>query len=292
MRFSIIGISYNNAYRDSLRTFLNELIRSGDEIAIYDEFRGLISADIPELAHMKSFTGSYDIAPETDCFISIGGDGTFLHAVQFARDSGVPILGLNTGRLGYLTAAPISDAISAVGKIRTGDYLIEPRSLLRVDSKENVFGRMNFALNDFTIHKKDSASMITIHVHIDGVFLNSYWGDGLIISTPTGSTAYSLSCGGPIIAGECGVFAVTPIAPHNLNVRPVVISEESVITLTAETRNQHYLAVLDSRSESVDTPVEFTIRKERFSVNMVRFTGTGFAETIRGKLYWGLDRRN
>lgn len=292
MRIALIGITYNNSYKEQLHTLIRSMLNSGDEVIVYNELRRLMGEDIPEIDTLGTFTESSEIVPGVDCIVSIGGDGTFLQAVQFARDSGIPILGINTGRLGYLTAAPITDAVSAIERVRKNDYLTEPRSLLRVDSSENIFGSVNFALNDFTIHKKDSASMITIHVNIDGIFLNSYWGDGLIISTPTGSTAYSLSCGGPIIAGECGVFAITPISPHNLNVRPVVISEESVITLTAETRNHHYLAVLDSRSESVDHPVEFTVKRETFSINMVRFPGTGFAETIRGKLYWGLDRRN
>ncbi|HEY1406330.1 MAG TPA: NAD kinase [Spirochaetota bacterium] len=292
MRIALIGISYSDTSREPLQALITSLRAAGDTLYIYTLFHEFISSEIDYTGDVHLFSEYNQIASSIDCIVSIGGDGTFLHAVQFARDSGVPILGINTGRLGYLTCASITESIAAVDRVRKGDYTIEKRSLLRVDSSENLFGGNNFALNDFTIHKKDSASMITIHAHVNGVFLNSYWGDGLIISTPTGSTAYSLSCGGPIVAGECGVFVITPISPHNLNVRPIVVPESSSITLIAETRHQYYLAALDSRSESVDHPIEFTIQRESFAINIVRFPETGFAATIRGKLFWGLDRRN
>jgi NAD+ kinase len=194
--------------------------------------------------------------------------------------------------LGYLTASSINDASEALARIRRGDSVIDKRSLLSVETRSDLFGKINYALNDFTIYKKDSASMMTVIVHVNGIFLNSYWGDGLIIATPTGSTAYSLSCGGPIVTGECGVFILTPVAPHNLNVRPLVISDDSIITITAETRHQNYLATLDSRSESVYQPVEFTIRKQSFCLNLVRFPNQNFPSTIREKLLWGADKRN
>ena len=291
MRIAIIGISYNPSTREQIQALCDSLYEAGDEILLYSQFYDLMRDDIL-FCEECTFFSDYAHVGDVDCFVSIGGDGTLLNTVKFVRDSGVPVIGINTGRLGYLTAASINDAPEALARIRRGDYVIDQRSLLRVDTKGDLFGEINYALNDFTIYKKDSASMMTVIVHVNGIFLNSYWGDGLIVSTPTGSTAYSLSCGGPIVAGECGVFVLTPVAPHNLNVRPLIISDDSIITLTAETRHQNYLATLDSRSESVYQPVEFTIRKQIFCLNLVRFPNQNFPSTIREKLLWGADKRN
>jgi NAD+ kinase len=291
MRVAIIGISYNPSMKDQLQTLCDSLNEAGDEIFLYSQFYDLMKDEIIICEECTFFSNHTQVA-NVDCFVSIGGDGTLLHTVRFVRNSGIPVIGINTGRLGYLTASSISDAPEALSRIRRGDYVIDKRSLLCVETKGDLFGDQNYALNDFTIYKKDSASMITVHAHVNGIFLNSYWGDGLIVATPTGSTAYSLSCGGPIVAGECGVFVLTPVAPHNLNVRPLVISDDSVITLTAETRHQNYLATLDSRSESIYQPVEFTIRKQSFCFNLVRFPNQNFPSTIREKLLWGVDKRN
>jgi NAD+ kinase len=291
MRVAIIGTAYNPSVKEHLQALCDSLHEAGDEVYLYSQFYDQMKDEIITCKECTFFSDHSHLV-NVDCFISIGGDGTLLHSVEFVRDSGVPVIGVNTGRLGYLTASSILDAPESIARIRRGDYVIDKRSLLHVDTKGDLFGKQNYALNDFTIYKKDTASMMTIHAHVNGVFLNSYWGDGLIIATPTGSTAYSLSCGGPIVSGECGVFVVTPIAPHNLNVRPLLISDDSIITLTAETRHQNYLATLDSRSESVYQPVEFTIRKEMFCINLVRFANQDFPSTIRGKLLWGIDKRN
>lgn len=292
MRIALVSIAYSPTAREGLQRLFDTLFDAKTELWVYSRFFEMIRNDIVCRGEIHLFSSAAQITGKADYFFSVGGDGTLLHTVDIVRDSMTPILGLNAGRLGYLTSAPLSEIESAVYALKTGTVHIERRSLLRLDTKENLFGDINFALNDFTIHKKDSSSMITVHAKVNGVFLNSYWGDGLIISTPTGSTAYSLSCGGPIVAPDCAVFVVTPISPHNLNVRPLVISSDSVITLTAETRHQNYLAALDSRSESISTPVEFNIKKEAFWANIVRLQGQNFPATIRGKLLWGSDNRN
>jgi NAD+ kinase len=272
-----------------VRAFLDELLLAGDTLLAAEDIRAKLISDLSTSEQLEPLETSDN---PVDLFLSIGGDGTLLNSISAVKDSGIPVLGINTGRLGYLTSATLADAALAVKKVREKNMIIEKRSLLRVETKGNLFGETNYGLNDFTIYKNDSASMINIHAYMNGVFLNSYWGDGLIISTPTGSTAYSLSCGGPIISGECGVFAITPIAPHNLNVRPLIVSDDAVITLTAETRQHYYLATLDSRSVRVETDIEFTIRKENFDISLVHFPDHNFPARIRSKLNWGLDRRN
>jgi NAD+ kinase len=291
MRIAIIGMSYTSAHIDQIRSLLQSIIAQGNTLCIKHDIHKKLETDI-------SFDTAYDTIDELsprndiDLYVSIGGDGTLLNSIGMVSDSCIPILGINTGRMGYLTSASLSDAAEAVSKITANDFIIDKRSLLRVETSDDVFGKINYALNDFAIIKNDSTSMITVQAHVNGVFLNSYWGDGLIVSTPTGSTAYSLSCGGPIVSGECGVFIISPVAPHNLNVRPLVISDDSVLTLTAETRNNYYLASLDSRSVRVESNIEFTLRKESFCLNLVCFGNQDFSARIRGKLLWGMDKRN
>jgi NAD+ kinase len=291
MRIAIIGMSYTSAHIDLIRSLLQSLVAQGHMMCIKHDLHDKLESDISCNLICEIID---DFSPRNDInlYISIGGDGTLLNSIGMVSDSCIPILGINTGRMGYLTSASLSDAAEAVRKIAANDFVIDKRSLLRIETPGSIFGKINYALNDFAIIKNDSTSMITVHAHVNGVFLNSYWGDGLIIATPTGSTAYSLSCGGPIVSGECGVFIVSPVAPHNLNVRPLVISDDSVLTLTAETRNNYYLASLDSRSVRVESNIEFTVRKENFCLNLVRFNNQDFSIRIRGKLLWGLDQRN
>ena len=208
------------------------------------------------------------------------------------QDSGIPVLGVNVGRLGFLTAIGtenISDSIDALVK---GHFSLDKRRLLRLESNRNLFGGVNYALNELTIHKKDSSSMIIINTYLNGEYLNSYWADGLIIATPTGSTGYSMSCGGPIVAPYSGNFVITPIAPHNLNVRPIVVSDENVISLEVLGRSQYFLASLDSRSVTIDSAISLAVRREDFTMNLVRLGSSNFLDTLRKKLNWGLDTRN
>jgi NAD+ kinase len=224
--------------------------------------------------------------------ISLGGDGTFLKAVSFIRDSGVPILGINTGRLGFLSNLSKLQIAQTLQRFNDGQYEFQKRSLLRVHTDNDLFADENFALNELTLQKKDTSSMIKVHAYLGDKFLNTYWADGLIVATPTGSTAYSLSCGGPIITPGCQVHILTPIAPHNLNVRPVVVPDHMPISLQVEGRDRTYLLSLDGHSQHIKQGEKVTITKAEFMINVVKFEDNNFLDTIRNKMFWGSDTRN
>jgi len=227
-----------------------------------------------------------------DALITLGGDGTILKAITLVRDSGIPILGINLGRLGFLARVEKKNITAAIKMLALGRYEVEQRHMLYLESNRQLFDDLPFALNDFTLLKRDTSSMITIHTYINGAYLNSYWADGIIVATPTGSTGYSLSCGGPIVFPGSGNFIITPVAPHNLNVRPIVISDDSVISFEVEGRAENFLCTLDSRFETIDAKHQLAIRKNDFPIMLVKLSDAGFQETIRGKLNWGADRRN
>jgi NAD+ kinase len=248
--------------------------------------KGGISEKIDEFASHADFKSGIDLT------ISLGGDGTFIKTVGFIRDSGVPIIGINTGRLGFLANISKDQIKIALDQFREKKFEYQKRSLLRIHTEENLFGEDNFALNEVTIQKRDTASMITVHASLDNKYLNSYWADGLIVSTPTGSTAYNLSCGGPIITPGCQVHILTPIAPHNLNVRPVVVPDHMPIKLSIEGRERRYLISLDGNSKNIRQGEEVLITKAEFMINVVKFEDNNFLDTIRNKMLWGIDKRN
>lgn len=255
----------------SLEDHVHMNIESGMQVRVFDHFtKGETMADV---------------------LICVGGDGTILDTLSIVRDTGVPILALNTGRLGFLADVQLENLHHALDDVEKGNYSIEQRSLLQLDSSHPLFD-YNYALNDFVIHKKETSSMIVVHAYLNGEFLNSYWSDGLIISTPTGSTGYSLSCGGPIIFPKSDSMVITPIAPHNLNVRPVVVSDDVVISFEIEGRASSYLASLDARSQSITGEVNMAIRKADHKLNLMRLSNIHFLDTLRNKLHWGFDRRN
>lgn len=231
-----------------------------------------------------------DVSP--DMAITLGGDGTILGATCMIRDLSIPIMGINLGRLGFLSSVERKKIGWAMDRIAKGEYRIEQRSMLCLEADPYLFGPLNFALNDFTVHKRDTSSMITIHTYINGEYLNSYWADGLIVATPTGSTGYSLSCGGPIIFPQSGNMIITPVAPHNLNVRPLVISDSSVISFSIEGRAKNFLCTLDSRNEIITADHQLAVRKCKFNTQLVILSGQSFLHTIHEKLSWGADRRN
>jgi NAD+ kinase len=233
-----------------------------------------------------------DLKSNVDLMISVGGDGTFLKAVSFVRDSNVPILGINTGRLGFLSNLSKDQIGQTLERFAAGQYEFQKRSLLRVQTENELFGDENFALNELTLQKKDTSSMIKVHAYLGEKFLNTYWADGLIVGTPTGSTAYSLSCGGPIITPGCQVHILTPIAPHNLNVRPVVVPDHMPISLEVEGRDRSYLLSLDGHSQHIKQGEKVTITKAEFMINVVKFEDNNFLDTIRNKMLWGSDTRN
>ena len=233
-----------------------------------------------------------DLKSNVDLMISVGGDGTFLKAVSFVRDSNVPILGINTGRLGFLSNLSKDQIGQTLERFAAGQYEFQKRSLLRVHTENELFGDENFALNELTLQKKDTSSMIKVHAYLGEKFLNTYWADGLIVGTPTGSTAYSLSCGGPIITPGCQVHILTPIAPHNLNVRPVVVPDHMPISLEVEGRDRSYLLSLDGHSQHIKQGEKVTITKAEFMINLIKLEDKNFLDTIRNKMLWGSDTRN
>lgn len=235
-------------------------------------------------------TGMEDASVEV--LISLGGDGTMLDSTMLVADSGTPIMGVNFGRLGFLANIAKEDVRDAVQRLVRHDFEKEPRSVLRLESERDLFNGMNFALNEVTVSRKDTTAMITIHVYLKDQLLNTYWADGLIISTPTGSTGYSLSCGGPIVMPGSQNFVLTPIAPHNLTVRPFVLSDQAELRICVEGRGSEHLVSLDSRVRTITSEDELILKRSPFDINLVRFSGQTFSETLRNKLMWGIDKRN
>lgn len=227
-----------------------------------------------------------------DFFISLGGDGTLLESVTYIGKNETPILGINTGRLGVLATISREETERTIDNLAKGNFSVDERTMLKLEAEPKLFSGISFALNDFTIMKKDTSSMITVHVTVDGELLNSYWADGVIVSTPTGSTGYSLSCGGPLLFPESESFVVTPVSPHNLTARPIVVSDRSELTFRIEGRSKKFLVSLDSRFETVDESVKLKIKKERFKAHLIQLPGQHYFKTLRQKLNWGLDMRN
>ncbi|MBK7762635.1 MAG: NAD kinase [Bacteroidetes bacterium] len=232
------------------------------------------------------------LPPKTKFLFSLGGDGTMLDAVKFVGDKNIPILGINLGRLGFLASTTADKVDFAIHSLLAGNYVLDPRTLMHLDASIPIFSDAPFALNEFSLHRKDSSSLIKIHTFLNGEFLCTYWADGLIVSTPTGSTGYSLSCGGPIIFPQANSFVITPVAPHNLNVRPLVVSDNSIISFEIEGRAEHFLCTMDARSESIDNSVSLAVKKENFVIQLIRLEGQNFLHTLQSKLYWGADSRN
>lgn len=262
------------------------------QMVFYKDFYERISPHIQLKATPRLFTGKGDLPFHTHMLFSLGGDGTLLDTVCFVGGSNIPLIGINLGRLGFLAAIPEEEVEAAILSLVRGSYTLEKRSLLHLDSSVPLFGDVPFALNEFTIHRKDSSSMIKIHTYLNGEFLNTYWADGLVVATPTGSTGYSLSCGGPVIFPQTSSFIITAVAPHNLNTRPVVVPDDNVISFEVEGRTEQFLCTLDSRTEIITSGVQLAVKKEAFTISLVRPDEHNFLKTIRQKLYWGVDRRN
>ncbi len=276
-----------------IQTLFDALADQGITAYVYGPYLESIRPHVTFKKPVGVFEGYADfLIKRFDLFITLGGDGTILHAVLLVRDSGVPIIGINLGRLGFLATVEKKRIAEVVGLLQKGRFDLEERDLLYLESNLPLFNDTPYALNDFTLLKRDTSSMITLHAYINGAYLNSYWADGIIVSTPTGSTGYSLSCGGPIVFPDSGNFVVTPVAPHNLNVRPIVISDDSVISFEIEGRAESFLCTLDSRFETVTSAHQLAVRKNDFSIQLVRLTDIDFMDTLRGKLNWGEDRRN
>jgi NAD+ kinase len=289
MRIGIHGRDFQQKSSRFIERMLTWLTRHKAEIVVSSKFEKHFRSKRD--FHLKVFDHG-DNLRNLDFFISLGGDGTLLESVTYVGKNETPILGVNTGRLGVLATISRDETEAAFNNLFKGKYSLEERTMLRLVSDPKLFSGLNFALNDFTIMKKDTSSMITVHVSVDGELLNSYWADGVIVSTPTGSTGYSLSCGGPLVFPESESFVVTPVSPHNLTARPIVVSDRSELTFKIEGRSKKFLVSLDSRFETVDESVKLKIKKERFKAQLVKFPGQHYFKTLRQKLNWGLDIRN
>ncbi|ACU58547.1 NAD kinase [Chitinophaga pinensis] len=275
-----------------IQLLLDELAREEMETVIYQPFCESLAPYIRFSKTPDTFCCAGDLHGKADILVSLGGDGTLLDTVCYVRDTNVPVLGINFGRLGFLASIGKDAINAAVQALKQRTYVVDRRSLLHLDSNIGLFGEVPYALNDFTIHKKDTSAMIKIHTYLNGEFLNTYWSDGLIVATPTGSTGYSLSCGGPVVFPDAGSFVITPVAPHNLNVRPVIVPDNNVISFEVEGRSDQFLCTLDSRMEIIDNTVQLAIKKEDFKISLLRLDDSNFLHTLRNKLLWGIDTRN
>jgi NAD+ kinase len=293
MKVAIYGQSYQDNALEYVFELIEELTKVDGEIAVEEEFNQLFAKHNAPTS-FPTFTHETGLDKTFDLFVSFGGDGTILRAVTFVGDLGIPIVGVNTGRLGFLSTYKKEEVRNMVHDFVSGAYTVVERSLISIKSELDIpeFDPLNFALNEVTVSRKDTTSMITVETHLNDEYLTSYWADGLIIATPTGSTGYSLSCGGPVITPTAQSLVITPIAPHNLNARPLVISDDTVIRLKVSGREERHMLSLDSRLASIKNGKEIIIQKADFTIKMIEFASESFLKTIRNKLLWGHDKRN
>jgi NAD+ kinase len=293
MQVVVYGKQYKTKDLPYIQAVFDALAAEGINTYVYTPYLQEIEAFVKFPAPYARFDDYLDFkVHRVDFVITLGGDGTMLHALTVIRDSGIPMLGINLGRMGFLAGIEKNLIAESIHKLNNGQYTIGERAMLFLESNPHIFGDIPFALNDCTILKRDTSSMITIHVFLNGDYLNSYWADGIIIATPTGSTGYSLSCGGPVVFPNSGNLVLTPVAPHNLNVRPIVISDESVLSFEIEGRADNFICTLDARFELIHADCQLAVRKNGFPARMVQLQDVTFLRTIREKLAWGSDIRN
>ncbi len=293
MQVVVFGKQYKDKDLPYIQALFDALYAEGITSYIYTPYLEDLDGKVRFPGPYGSFDGYRDFfVHRIDFVIVLGGDGTMLNAVTVVRDAGVPMLGINLGRLGFLASTEKHLIESAIQKLVLGHFNVTERTMLYLESAPGLFGDIPFALNDCTLLKRDTSSMITIHTFLNGDYLNSYWADGIVISTPTGSTAYSLSCGGPIILPNSGNFVITPVAPHNLNLRPIVLSDQSVISFEIEGRADNFICTLDSRFELITAQHQLAVRRNDYSIKLVQLQETSFLQTLREKLTWGTDLRN
>ena len=293
MKIAIYAQIYQTEAIDYVVELLDECKNVDAEVSIESDFYEQLSA-ARQIDNYTTFDREVGLDSSFEMFVSFGGDGTILRAITYVRDLGIPIVGVNTGRLGFLSTLKKEEVRRVVTEFLSGGYSIDERSLVEVNADFDIpeFKDMNYALNEVSVSRKDTTSMITVETHLNNEYLTSYWADGLIVSTPTGSTGYSLSCGGPVILPGVQSLVITPIAPHNLNARPLVISDDTIIRLKVSGREENHLVSLDSRIATIENGKEITIKKAPFKIKMIAYTSESFLETIRNKLLWGQDKRN
>jgi NAD+ kinase len=275
-----------------VQLFFDELVKHNIEPIVFHPYYEQLKDVIRLPEGTKTFSLSEHLTEEIEFIMSLGGDGTLLDTVTLVRDKPVSIMGINFGRLGFLASIGRNEVAAAIKAIAKRTYVEDKRTMIHIDADLPLFGNIPYALNEFAVHKRDTASMIKIHTYLNGEFLNTYWADGLIVATPTGSTGYSLSCGGPIVFPESGSFVITPVAPHNLNVRPIIVPDDNIISFEIESRSENIICALDSRREIVGKNVQLAVRKETFPMSLLRLSENNFLQTLHNKLTWGLDKRN
>jgi NAD+ kinase len=278
--------------RHDVQVFFDELAYQKIKPVVVQHFYEQIQGQINLPADTSTFVDPSDLDDQIEFIVSLGGDGTLLDTVALVRNRNISIMGINFGRLGFLASIGRDEVKSAVKAIAQRTYVNDIRTMIHLDADVPLFGNIPYALNEFSIHKRDVAPMIKIHTYLNGEFLNTYWADGLIVATPTGSTGYSLSCNGPIVFPESGSFVITPVAPHNLNVRPIIVPDDNIISFEIESRSDQIICALDSRRELISKDVQLAVKKEDFNINLVRLNENSFLQTLRNKLTWGLDKRN
>lgn len=291
MVIGIFGKRFEDKYSDTIQELIELLQFEGFEVRVFHKFYKFLSSRIKINETTKTFSNHKEVS-DLDVMLSIGGDGTILDTIQLIRNSDVPVLGINVGRLGFLSTVSLSEIPQAVDCLKDKNYTIDKRSLLKVECSSDKLGAFNYALNEITVRKKDTSSMITVKATLDGTDVGTYWADGLIVSTPTGSTAYSLSCGGPITMPHSENRIITPIAPHNLNLRPLVIPNSGTLVLQAKGREDSFLLTIDSHAYSIDTNEQIILTLAEFKFNLINLPGHNFFKAIQNKLMWGVDKRN
>jgi NAD+ kinase len=292
MKVAIYSRVMDDEQQQDIQLFFDELKKQNLQPVIYHSFFEQIKGKIDLSADARVFQEPAEITDDIEFIVSLGGDGTLLDTVTLVQGRNLAVMGVNFGRLGFLASIGRKEVDMAVKSLVNHSFVVDRRTLIHLDSNLPLFGDTPYGLNEFSIHKRDIASMIKIHTYLNGEFLNTYWVDGLIVATPTGSTGYSLSCNGPIVFPESGSFVITPVAPHNLNVRPIIVPDNNIISFEIESRSDHIICALDSRREIVTKDVQLAVRKESFVINLIRLNEKSFLETLRNKLTWGLDKRN
>jgi NAD+ kinase len=292
MKAAIYSRVMEEGQQKDFQLFFDELTVQQIEPVIFQPFYEQIKDKLTLPTPARVFSVSEDLTEEIEFIISLGGDGTLLDTVTLVRDKKIAIMGINFGRLGFLAGIGREELKTAVKAIANRTYVVDKRTMIHVDANIPLFGNVPYALNDFSIHKRDVAAMIKIHTYLNGEFLNTYWADGLIVATPTGSTGYSLSCNGPVVFPESGSFVITPVAPHNLNVRPIIVPDDNIISFEIESRADEIICALDSRREIVSKDIQLAVKKEEFNISLVRLSENNFLQTLQNKLTWGLDKRN
>ena len=292
MKVAIYSRVMDEDQQQDVQLFFDELNKQKLQPVIFQSFFEQINNIISLPQDSETFRRSEEINSEVEAIISLGGDGTLLDTVTLVGNHHVPIMGINFGRLGFLASIGRDEVQAAVKSLVNHSFVADKRTLIHLDSNLSLFGNTPYGLNEFAIHKQDIAPMIKIYTYLNGEFLNTYWADGLIVATPTGSTGYSLSCNGPVVFPDSGSFVMTPVAPHNLNVRPIVVPDNNIISFEIESRSDQVICALDSRREIVNKDVQLAVKKESFTLSLIRLSENNFLQTLRNKLTWGLDKRN